>query len=60
VIKDPPLEEEAVQLTVTDVEEVTTAMAPVGAEGGPIGVAELDGDEATLVPAALVAVTVKV
>jgi hypothetical protein len=57
----PPLEADAVQLTEADVaDEVADTVAPVGALAVVAGMAAADGLEAALVPAALVAVTVKV
>ena len=59
----PPLEAGAVQLTVAWALPAV-AVAPVGAPGavaaGAAGVTPLEGAEAGLVPAAFVAVTVKV
>ena len=49
----------AVQETFTNV-ALGTALTPVGGPGALLGVTELDAAEATLVPTALVAVTVKV
>lgn len=59
VIDAPPLEVGADQLTEAC---PLPAVAPtlVGAPGGPIGVTMLEGDDAALVPAELVAVSVKV
>jgi hypothetical protein len=59
VIAEPPSEAGAVQLTVAWVLP-PVAVTLIGAPGGPAGVTLLDGDEAGLVPTALVAVTVKV
>ncbi len=55
----PPLLLGAVQLTTTDPLRAV-ADTPVGAPGRLFGVTVLDGDEAGLVPLALVADTVKV
>ena len=54
-----PLAEGAVQETVA-VAFPAVADTPVGMPGEPFGITELDAAEATLVPLALVAVTVKV
>ena len=56
----PPLETGAVQETTDWVLALDVAVTPVGAPGAVAGVAGADADEATLVPAELVAVTVKV
>ena len=59
VIVTPPLEAGGSQLT-TAFKSPETAWTPVGESGTVIGVTALDATEAALVPAALVAVTVKV
>ena len=56
---DPPFEAGAVKLTVAWALPPVAAEA-VGAPGTVYGVAEFDAAEAALVPAELVAVTVKV
>jgi hypothetical protein len=57
----PPLEDGAVQVTAAVVsDEVADAMTPVGALAVVAGMAAADAVEAALVPAELVAVTVKV
>jgi hypothetical protein len=60
VMVAPPEEAGAVQETTDWALAKEVAVTPVGAPGTVAGVAEFDGAEATLVPAALVAVTVKV
>jgi hypothetical protein len=59
VIELPPLFDGAVQLTVADWFPAV-AVTPVGAPGKFVGVTLFDGDEAALVPLALVAVTANV
>jgi hypothetical protein len=59
VIWDPPLEAGAVQVTVAWALPAV-AVTAVGAPGGPRGVTALEAVEAGPVPAALLAVTVKV
>jgi hypothetical protein len=60
VITDPPLETGAVHERAADVVDATMAVTPVGAPGTVAGVALALGAEVGPVPAALVAVTVKV
>src|SRR5665213_1333138 len=61
VMADPPLEAGAVQDTASaPVVDVAVAVAAVGAPGAVAGTAAADGAEALPVPAAFVAVTVKV
>ena len=61
VIGEPPVTVGSVQVMVADVERFATgaAVTPVGGAAVP-AVIELDGADAALVPAALVAVTVNV
>jgi hypothetical protein len=56
---EPPLDAGAVQLTVAWALPAL-ALTLVGALGGPAGVTLFEGDDGTLVPDQLVAVTVKV
>ena len=60
VIAEPPLESGAVKATVAEFAPVAVAAPIVGAPGGLNVVTEADGLDGTEVPAALVAVTVKV
>jgi hypothetical protein len=60
VMGAPPLEPGAVHDTVDWLLALDVAVTPVGAPGTTDGVAVADGDEAALVPAELVALTVKV
>jgi len=60
VIDEPPVEEGAVQETVEEPLALEVAVTPVGAPGEVAGVTAAEAVEADPVPAALVAVTVKV
>jgi hypothetical protein len=57
---EPPLETGAVQETTELALAFDVAVTAVGAPGAVAGMAAADGDDAGLVPAALVAVTVNV
>ena len=56
----PPFDAGAVHETNEDELALEVAVTPVGAPGAVAGTTAADGDEEALVPAALVAVTVKV
>jgi hypothetical protein len=56
----PPVDAGAVHDTGAEAFWPPVAVTPVGADGGPAGVAAAEGVEAALVPAAFVAVTVNV
>jgi hypothetical protein len=60
VIGEPPLLEGAVHVTLAEVKEATTALAPVGAIGELAATTGFDACDAGPVPTAFVAVTVKV
>ena len=57
---DPPLEDGAVHVTTEEALAPEVALTAVGMPGTVVGVAGAEGVEATLLPAALVAVTVNV
>jgi hypothetical protein len=56
---DPPLLAGATKVTVAWAFPAT-AVTPVGAPGGPVGVTELEAEEGAEVPTIVVAVTVNV
>ena len=60
MIEAPPVELGAVQETTEEPLALEVAVTPVGAPGTVAGVAEVEAVDAELVPAAFVAVTVKV
>ena len=60
MIAVPPVEEGAVQETVEEPLALEVAVTPVGALGGPLGLAGFELADDELVPTPLSAVTVKV